>query len=86
MPTPSERQTDFRDLNWLGKTVFLGGTALRLAANLVDAAADRATQIATDSRTAFQREFDPNIEDAIILEERPHDAKDAASPEENRSA
>jgi hypothetical protein len=76
MPTPSERRTDFRDLNWLGKTVFLGGTALRLAANLVDSTADRVTKIADDSRAAFQRELDPNIEDAVILEEHPRDAGD----------
>lgn len=79
MSTPSERRTDFRDLNLFGKTVFLGGTALRLAANLIDSAADRATKIATDSKTAFQREMDPNIEDAVILEERPHEADEGRS-------
>ena len=73
MSTPPDSQPDFRDLNWLGKTVFLGGTALRLTANLIDSAADRATQIAADSKVAFQREMDPNIEDAVILEEHPRD-------------
>jgi hypothetical protein len=71
--TPSERRVDFRDLNWFGKTVYLGGTALRLTANLIDAAATQATDIAAESRRAFEREVDPNIEDAKIIEERPRD-------------
>jgi hypothetical protein len=68
-----DRRVDFENLNWLGKTVFLGGTALRLTANLLDKAADRANQIATDSREAFERELDPNIEDAKVLEETTDD-------------
>jgi hypothetical protein len=61
---------DFRRLNWLGKTVYLGGSALRLTANLIDSAVDRAASIAEESKRAFDRELDPDIEDAKVLEER----------------
>lgn len=65
----SERRVNLRNLNWFGKTVYLGGTVLRLTANLVDAAADRATAIADESKKAFERELDPNVEDARVIEE-----------------
>jgi hypothetical protein len=64
-----DRRVDFNELNWLGKTVFVGGAALRLTANLLDRAADRAVTIASESKRAYQREIDPNIEDATVLEE-----------------
>lgn len=60
----------FYELNWLGKAVYLGGTALRLSANLVDRTVDRATRIVEESKAAYQRELDPNIEDAKVIEER----------------
>ena len=69
-PPPNQR-VDLRDLNWLGKTAYLGGAALRLTANLVDATADRVSKIASDSKQAFNRELDPNIEDAHVLDEYP---------------
>jgi hypothetical protein len=59
----------FYELNWLGKAVYLGGTALRLSANLVDRTIDRASVIAEESKAAYLREVDPNIEDAKIIEE-----------------
>lgn len=65
------RRVEFNELNWLGKSVFLGGTVLRLTANLVDAAADRVSHVAEESRKAFEREVDPNIEEAHVLEEYP---------------
>lgn len=70
--TPPRRRVNLRDLNWLGKSVFLGGTVLRLTANLVEATADRVSSIAARSKEAFERELDPNIEDARIIEEYPH--------------
>lgn len=81
---PPRRQTTFRDLNWLGKSVFLGGTVMRLTANLVDATADRVASIASESKRAFNRELDPNIEDARVIEEYPRaaDAGPAAQEEE----
>jgi len=60
----------FYELNWFGKAVYLGGTALRLSANLIDRTVDRASLIIEESREAYQRELDPNIEDAKIIEER----------------
>lgn len=66
---PSKRRVEFRDLNWFGKTVYLGGAALRLTANLVDATADRVSKIAVESKEAFEREIDPQIDDARVIEE-----------------
>lgn len=70
MSEPPEHRVDFRDLNWLGKTVFLGGAAMRLTANVLDSAVDRAAKIVDESRRAYEREMDPNIEDAKIIDER----------------
>ena len=67
----SRRRVNLHDLNWLGKTVFVGGALVRVAANAIDATADRVTTIAAQSRQAFDRELDPNIEDARVLEESP---------------
>jgi hypothetical protein len=60
----------FSDLNWLGKTVYLGGEAMRLSANLIDATSRRVGQIAGEARREFDRARDPNIEDAKVIEER----------------
>lgn len=59
----------FYELNWFGKAVYLGGTALRLSANLVDRTVERASLIMEESKAAYLREVDPNIEDAKIIEE-----------------
>jgi hypothetical protein len=75
-----ERRVDFRDLNWMGKTVYLGGSALRLTARLIDSAVDRAGAIAEESRRAYKRELDPNVEDAKVLSE------DVRRPDESRTA
>lgn len=69
--TPPRRRVNLRDLNWLGKSVFVGGTVLRLTANFIESTADRVSSIATRSKEAFERELDPNIEDARIIEEFP---------------
>lgn len=57
------------DLNWFGKTVYFGGTVLRFTANLVDATATRVSKIAAESKKEFDRELDPNIEDARVIDE-----------------
>lgn len=57
------------DLNWFGKTVYYGGTVLRFTANLVDATATRVSKIAAESKKEFDRELDPNIEDARVIDE-----------------
>jgi hypothetical protein len=73
MPDDSpRRRVNLSDLNWLGKSVFVGGTVLRLTANLIESTADRVSSIASQSRRAFERELDPNIEDARVIEEYPH--------------
>lgn len=79
---PTERRVEPHDLNWFGKTVYLGGTVLRLTANLVDATARRVSKIAAESKEAFDRELDPNIDDARVIEEYPH--PDSSSEEEGR--
>jgi len=73
MPDESHprRRVNISDLNWLGKSVFVGGTVLRLTANLIESTADRVSSIAAESKKAFDRELDPNIEDARVIEEYP---------------
>lgn len=83
----SERPSHHREpgeLNWFGKTVYVGGTLLRHTATLVDAAAERVSRIASESRQAFNRELDPNIEDAQVIEEYPRSetGEDRTGPED----
>lgn len=68
---PTERRVEPHNLNWFGKTVYYGGAVLRLTANLVDATAERVSRVATESKKAFDRELDPNIEEARVIEEYP---------------
>jgi hypothetical protein len=63
------RRVDPEDLNWLGKSVFVGGAVLRVTARALDATANRVRHIAARSKEAFERELDPNIEDARVLDE-----------------
>jgi len=65
------RRVNLDDLNWLGKSVFLGGAVVRLTAQALDATADRVRHVAARSKDAFERELDPNIDDARVLEEYP---------------
>lgn len=67
------------NLNWFGKTVYYGGSVLRLTANLVDATANHVSKIAAESKKEFDRELDPNIEDARVIDE--YSDQDAASEE-----
>ena len=69
--TPSHRRVHFRDLNWLGKSVYVGGALAELTGTVVKATADRVNKIAEDSKRAFDRELDPNMDEARILEEMP---------------
>jgi len=68
-----EHRVRFGDLNWLGKTVYAGASVVRFTAKLIDRTADRVEQIAEESREAYRREVDPNIQDAKIIEERPRE-------------
>lgn len=73
MPEDSfpRRRVNLSNLNWLGKSVFVGGAVLRLTANLIDSTAERVNKIAAESKQAFDRELDPNIEEARVLKEYP---------------
>lgn len=73
---PSNRRVDPHDLNWLGKTVYFGGAALRLTAKLVDATADHVSSIASESKKAFDQGVNPRIEDARIVDESPHSERE----------
>lgn len=60
---------------WLGRVGLLGGGAVRLAARAIDGALDRAATVTVEARDAFQKELDPNVSDARILDET--DERDA---------
>lgn len=70
MQEPERRIARFEDLNWLGKTIFAGGAAVRLTAGLIDKVIDRAVDIVIDAEKAFKEGRDPNVEDAKVLEDR----------------
>ena len=70
MSDQDRRIARFGDLNVLGKTVFLGGAVIRLTANLIDKAVDRAVDIVIDTEKAYRQGRDPNVEEAKIIEER----------------
>lgn len=67
----SERLVEYERLNLLGKAVFLGGAAVRMAADLIDTAVSRAADIYVDAEKAFKQGYKSNVEDAKILEEGP---------------
>ncbi|HHP7238666.1 hypothetical protein [Longibacter sp.] len=74
MPSePPDRRVRFSNLNWLGKSVYVGASVLRVAAKAIDRTADRVNRIAEESREAYLREVDPNIEDAKVIEETPRE-------------
>lgn len=69
MNEPERRIERFEDLTLLGKTVFLGGAAVRLTANLIDRMVERTVDIVIEAEKAFKQGLDPNVEDAKVLEE-----------------
>jgi hypothetical protein len=54
---------------WLERIGLLTGGAVRVTANVIEAAIDRAAVIALDAERAFRHELDPNVSDARVLEE-----------------
>ncbi len=70
MPDREDPHVRFHELNWLGRAVYLGGTAVRLTANLIDRTLDRAAGTVAEAERAFKSEIDPNVEDANIIDER----------------
>ena len=54
---------------WLGRVGLLGGGAVRLAARAIDVGLDRAATVTVEAKRAFERELDPNMVDARIVDE-----------------
>lgn len=78
MREPEEnRLVEFERLNLVGKAVFLGGSAIRLAAGLIDSAVHHAADVYVEAERSFKQGLDPNIEDATILYE--NDSRDNRS-------
>ena len=59
----------FERAGLLGRAAMLGGGAVRLLAEAIEGGVDRAAQIAVDSKRAFDRELDPRMTEARVLEE-----------------
>ncbi len=60
---------EFERLNLLGKAAFLGGSAVRLTAELIDTAVHHAAEIYVEAERAFKQGRDPNVEDAHVIDE-----------------
>lgn len=54
---------------WLERIGLLGGGAVRVTANLIEGAIDRAAKTVVEAEAAFRRELDPNVSDAKVIEE-----------------
>lgn len=65
----SKRIVEYDRLNLFGKAVFLGGSAVRLAANAIDTAVRHAADAYVDAEKAFRQGLDEEVEDAKILRE-----------------
>ena len=59
----------FERAGLVGRVALLGGGAVRLLAGAIDKGLDRAAQVAVDSKRAFDRELDPTMTEARVLEE-----------------
>lgn len=59
----------FERAGLLERVGLLGGGAVRLLANAIDRGLDRAASVAVESKRAFERELDPNVSDARVLDE-----------------
>ena len=59
----------FERAGLLERVGLLGGGAVRLLATAIDRGIDRAAEVAVASKRAFDRELDPNMSDARVLEE-----------------
>ncbi len=72
MPSEVSRESwieRYEQAGWLERVGLLGGGAVKLAARAIDGALERAATISVEAKDAFQKELDPNISDARILEE-----------------
>ena len=59
----------FERAGLLERVSLVGGGAVRLLANAIDKGLDRAASVAVDAKQAFERELDPNMSDARVLDE-----------------
>ena len=73
-PEGPERWADrYEQAGPLERLGLLGGAAVRVTANVIDRALDRAASTVAEAEAAFRKEIDPNISEAKILEERKRD-------------
>lgn len=68
-PPPDDWLARFERAGPLGRAWLLGTGATRLVAGLVEHALDRAASVAVEAHDAFQKELDPNVTDARVIEE-----------------
>lgn len=59
----------FEHAGFLDRVKLLGGGAVRLTANALEAVLKRTAQTAVDAEKAFRGELDPNVSDAKVIEE-----------------
>jgi hypothetical protein len=59
----------FERAGLLERVGLLGGGAVRLLATAIDKGLDKAASVAVDAKQAFERELDPNMSDARVLDE-----------------
>lgn len=59
----------FEQAGLVERVGLLGGGAVRLLASAIDKGLDKAATIAVDAKEAFERELDPNMTDAQVLDE-----------------
>ena len=66
-------QREIKELNWLGKAVYLAGQGVHLTADLIDSVIEIAVDAYTEAERAFRQGLDPRVDEANILEERTHE-------------
>ena len=69
MSDTNERLVEFERLNPLGKAVFMGGAAVRFAADVIEVAVNRAAIVYVEAERAFRQGYDANVEDAKVVDE-----------------
>ena len=74
MSRPETWLNRFERAGPLARLGLIGGGAVRLAAQAIDGALDRAAETFAQAEDAFRKELDPNVSDAHILEE--HDERE----------
>lgn len=65
----------FERAGFFGRVGLIGGSAVKVLASAIDGGLDRVATVAVDAKEAFDKEMDPNMTDATILEEFDRDAE-----------